>query len=58
MIGVYCYDMAVAAGITLDQLYAWNPALNGDYSDLWPRVLLLHWSVFLKIYLLGTNHED
>ncbi|GFF42111.1 autolysin [Aspergillus udagawae] len=33
--GVYCYDMAVSAGITLDQLYQWNPALNGDCSGLW-----------------------
>jgi len=33
--GVYCYDMAVAAGISLDELYAWNPALNGDCSGLW-----------------------
>ncbi|KAL4871036.1 hypothetical protein BDV12DRAFT_36740 [Aspergillus spectabilis] len=32
---VYCYDMAVAAGITLQQLYDWNPALNGDCSGLW-----------------------
>lgn len=33
--GVYCSDMAAAAGITLNQLYAWNPALNGDCSGLW-----------------------
>ncbi|MCJ1257535.1 hypothetical protein MMC24_005361 [Lignoscripta atroalba] len=33
--GVYCYDMAVAAQISLDQLYTWNPALNGDCSGLW-----------------------
>ncbi|PKX91129.1 LysM peptidoglycan-binding domain-containing protein [Aspergillus novofumigatus IBT 16806] len=33
--GIYCYDMAVSAGITLDQLYQWNPALNGDCSGLW-----------------------
>jgi hypothetical protein len=34
--GVYCYDMAAAAGITLDRLYALNPALNGDCGGLWP----------------------
>lgn len=34
--GVYCYDMAQAAGIALDRLYALNPALNGDCSGLWP----------------------
>ncbi|KAB2576002.1 LysM domain-containing protein [Lasiodiplodia theobromae] len=28
--GVYCYDMALAAGIELDELYALNPALGGD----------------------------
>lgn len=33
--GVYCADMATAAGITLTQLYTWNPALNGDCSGLW-----------------------
>lgn len=33
--GVYCYDMAATASITLDQLYAWNPALGGDCSGLW-----------------------
>ncbi|RDB24798.1 hypothetical protein Hypma_007466 [Hypsizygus marmoreus] len=30
--GIYCYDMANNAGITLAQLYEWNPALNGDCS--------------------------
>lgn len=34
--GVYCYDMAAVAGITLDDLYKWNPGLNGDCSGLWP----------------------
>lgn len=33
--GVYCYDMAQAAGISLDTLYALNPALKGDCSGLW-----------------------
>ncbi|KAH9478590.1 LysM domain-containing protein [Psilocybe cubensis] len=33
--GIFCFDMANNAGITLDQLYAWNPALNGDCSGLW-----------------------
>lgn len=31
-----CYDIAAAYGITLDQFYAWNLALNGDCSGLWP----------------------
>lgn len=35
--GVYCYDMAAAAGISLDRLYQLNPALNGDCSGLWPN---------------------
>jgi hypothetical protein len=34
--GVYCYDMAAAAGITLVTLYGLNPALNGDCTGLWP----------------------
>jgi hypothetical protein len=34
--GVYCYDIAKAAGITLDRLYSLNPALKGDCSGLWP----------------------
>lgn len=34
--GVFCYDMAAAAGISLDQLYEYNPALGGDCSGLWP----------------------
>lgn len=33
--GVYCYDMAKAAGIPLEKLYSLNPALNGDCSGLW-----------------------
>ena len=33
--GVYCYDMAVAAGITLDQFVAWNPAVKKDCSGVW-----------------------
>jgi LysM repeat protein len=31
-----CYDIAAAEGIALSDLYAWNPALNGDCSGLWP----------------------
>jgi len=31
---VFCYDMAQAAGIALEQLYAWNPALKTDCSGL------------------------
>lgn len=33
--GVFCADMAKAASISLDQLYAWNPALGKDCSGLW-----------------------
>ncbi|KAJ8110046.1 hypothetical protein OPT61_g7001 [Boeremia exigua] len=33
---VYCFDMAAAAGISVDLLYQLNPALNGDCSGLWP----------------------
>lgn len=33
--GVFCYDMAKTAGIALEQLYAWNPALKTDCSGLW-----------------------
>lgn len=33
--GVFCADMAQAAGISLNQLYAWNPALGNDCSGLW-----------------------
>jgi hypothetical protein len=33
--GVYCFDMAKAAGIALDRLYTLNPALKGDCSGLW-----------------------
>lgn len=34
--GIYCYDMAAAASVSVAQLYYWNPALNGDCSGLWP----------------------
>lgn len=33
--GVYCQDMVTENDITLDELYEWNPALNGDCSGLW-----------------------
>lgn len=33
--GVFCYDMAAAAGISLNELYEYNPALGGDCSGLW-----------------------
>lgn len=35
MAGVYCQDIATENGITLGELYEWNPALNGDCSGLW-----------------------
>jgi hypothetical protein len=31
-----CADIASAEGISLSDLYSWNPALNGDCSGLWP----------------------
>ncbi|KAJ5745060.1 hypothetical protein N7520_010242 [Penicillium odoratum] len=31
-----CSDIAAENGIVLDELYLWNPALNGDCSGLWP----------------------
>jgi hypothetical protein len=31
-----CWAIADSNGIPLDDLYAWNPALNGDCSGLWP----------------------
>ncbi|KAK4241775.1 hypothetical protein C8A03DRAFT_30080 [Achaetomium macrosporum] len=31
-----CWNIAKAEGISLDNLYAWNPALHGDCSGLWP----------------------
>ncbi|KAL2807585.1 hypothetical protein BJX63DRAFT_436907 [Aspergillus granulosus] len=32
-----CYDIAANNGIALDNMYVWNPALNGDCSGLWPE---------------------
>ncbi len=31
-----CRDVATAHGISLSDFYAWNPALKGDCSGLWP----------------------
>ncbi|KAJ5541919.1 hypothetical protein N7535_004338 [Penicillium sp. DV-2018c] len=31
-----CYDIAAAAGVTLDNFYAWNPAVGTDCAGLWP----------------------
>lgn len=33
--GVYCADMAKAAGITLAQFYTWNPAVGTNCGGLW-----------------------
>lgn len=33
--GIFCAAMATTAGISLDNLYAWNPALGKDCSGLW-----------------------
>ncbi|EIT79515.1 hypothetical protein AO1008_01360 [Aspergillus oryzae 100-8] len=33
--GVYCQDIATQNGITLEEFYEWNPALEGDCSGLW-----------------------
>lgn len=30
-----CYDIAAAAGISLDDFYDWNPAVGDDCSGLW-----------------------
>ncbi|KAF2460035.1 hypothetical protein BDY21DRAFT_419731 [Lineolata rhizophorae] len=46
--GVYCADMAADAGISLDQLYEWNPALGGDCSGLWPDYA----------YCVGVSDDD
>lgn len=32
-----CYDIAQTHGITLDQFYAWNPAVGDDCGQLWPN---------------------
>ena len=32
-----CWAIANYHGITLDNLYLWNPAFNGDCSDLFPN---------------------
>jgi hypothetical protein len=29
-----CYEIAQDAGVTLKDLYSWNPALNGGFSGL------------------------
>lgn len=31
-----CYDIAANAGISLDDFYAWNPAVGSDCASLWP----------------------
>jgi hypothetical protein len=31
-----CYDIAAMYGITLDEFYAWNPAV-GACASLWPN---------------------
>lgn len=31
-----CYDIAAEYGVTLDEVYAWNPAVGDDCSGLWP----------------------
>ena len=50
--GKYCQDMADAAGISLAQLYALNPPLNGDCSGLFVGyaycVHVAAWSVLLR----------
>ena len=33
----YCYEMAAANGITIDQLYEWNHALKGDCRGMYPN---------------------
>jgi hypothetical protein len=50
---VYCYDKVVAVGITVDELYALNLALNGDCRGLWAvaRVHLLRWDSIAQIHV-------
>jgi LysM repeat protein len=31
-----CYDIAAAAGVTLANFYAWNPAVGTNCASLWP----------------------
>lgn len=33
--GDSCYDIAAAAGVTLDQFYIWNPTVNSNCASLW-----------------------
>ncbi|KAL4972272.1 hypothetical protein BDW66DRAFT_144586 [Aspergillus desertorum] len=37
-----CYNIAANNRIALDELYTWNPALNGDCLGLWPNYYI--WS--------------
>lgn len=32
-----CYDIAAEYGITLDDFYAWNPAVGDECAGLWPN---------------------
>ncbi|GAQ08984.1 hypothetical protein ALT_6305 [Aspergillus lentulus] len=34
--GDSCYDIAAAQGISLDNFYAWNPAVGSSCGGLWP----------------------
>lgn len=35
-----CYNIAAAQSITLDQLYAWNPAVGTSCQGLWPQTYI------------------
>ncbi|KAK7937862.1 uncharacterized protein PG986_014730 [Apiospora aurea] len=30
-----CYDIAVSAGVSLDDFYSWNPSVGSDCGSLW-----------------------
>ncbi|KAG9258058.1 uncharacterized protein F5Z01DRAFT_316007 [Emericellopsis atlantica] len=34
--GEFCYDMAVKNGVSLDDFYAWNPAVGDGCANMWP----------------------
>ncbi|KAI4600099.1 hypothetical protein KJ359_001201 [Pestalotiopsis sp. 9143b] len=43
-----CYDIAADNGITLDQFYAWNPAVGSNCENLWPN----------EAYCIGTSSSS
>lgn len=43
-----CYDIAKKYGITLDQFYAWNPAVGNTCAALWP-------TNYVCVSIIGVN---